>query len=142
MTFAHQEKSQKIDTANQIRSLLNRALRQLEQKNFGKAKQLFMQTLQLKSQVSDQLWHQVLVEFFSNFIAKYHCEFFFELYELLKKKSLQKEAELLKPMAVVCDYWQKGEDAEVLDRLNPELRELVEDIIKTSRNKKEISNIE
>ncbi|MGD2092776.1 MAG: ATP-binding protein [Candidatus Aminicenantes bacterium] len=145
MTSAHQEndiKSQKNDTANKIQSLLNRALKQLEQKNFGKAKQFFMQTLQLKSRVYDQLWHQVLVEFFSNFITKYHCEFFFELYELLKKKSLQEEAELLRPMAIVCDYWQKGEDAEVLDRLNPELRELVEDIIKTSRNKKEISNIE
>lgn len=138
MTSANQEndmKSKKIDTANQIQPLLNRALNQLEQKNFGKAKQLFKQTLQLKSQVYDKLWHQLLVEFFSNFIAKYHSEFFFELYELLKKNSLQEEAELLKPMAIVCDYWQKEEDAEVLDRLNPELRELVEDIIKASQER-------
>lgn len=138
MTSAHQEndiKSQKIDTANQIRSLFNRALKQLGQKNFGKSTQLFKQTLQLKSRVYDKLWHQVLVEFFSNFIAKNHSEFFFELYELLKKESLQKEAELLKPMAFVCEYWQKGEDAEVLDRLNPELRELVEDIIKKSQER-------
>ncbi len=133
MTSAHQEnniKSKKNNIAKQMQSLLNRVLNQLEQKNFGKAKQLFKQTLQLKSQVYDQLWHQVLVEFFSNFIANKHSEFFFELYELLMENSLQEEAELLKPMAIVCDYWQKGEDAEVLDRLNPELRELVEDIIK------------
>jgi hypothetical protein len=38
-------------------------------------------------------------------------------------------------MAIVCDYWQKGEDAEILDRLNPELRELVEDIIKKSQER-------
>ena len=51
------------------------------------------------------------------------------------EKSLHEEVHLLSPLAIACEYWQKGEDAKILDRLNPELREVVEDIIKRSEEK-------
>jgi len=52
---------------------------------------------------------------------------------------MERELALLEPFVLAVEYWQKGKDAQVLDRLNPELRQLVEAIIKGPAAKKEDS---
>ena len=42
---------------------------------------------------------------------------------------MEAELAVLEPFVRAVEYWQRGKDAEVLDRLNPEVREIVEEII-------------
>jgi hypothetical protein len=51
--------------------------------------------------------------------------------EMMKERGMNDELALLAPFDKAVEYWQKGKDEEVLDRLNPEVRELVEQIIQT-----------
>ena len=48
----------------------------------------------------------------------------------MRARGMEQELGMLEPYVKAVEYWQKGRDAEVLDRLNPEVRELVEQIIR------------
>ena len=53
-----------------------------------------------------------------------------ELLDAMRERGMERELAFLEPFAKAVEYWQKGKDAEVLDRLNPEMREIVEQIIR------------
>lgn len=59
---------------------------------------------------------------------------------MVKAKGMNDELELLTPFAKAVEYWQKGKDEEVLGRLNPEIRKLVEQIIQNPSGKQTARN--
>ena len=48
---------------------------------------------------------------------------------MMKANGLEDSVAILDSFRKAIEYWQKGEDAEVLDQLNPEVREVVEQIV-------------
>jgi hypothetical protein len=61
------------------------------------------------------------------------CE---ELIASVAQKHMESLGFPLLPFAKAVEYWRKGKDEEVLDRLNPEVREIVEAIIRGDRSPK------
>jgi tetratricopeptide (TPR) repeat protein len=104
----------------------------VQQKNRGQFKDYFHHIINLKTYFTDIEWNRRLVALINDFFLKENTPFFDEILGILKKKKLQEEIGLLQPYAIACEYWQKDEDAEVLEKLNPELREMVETIINKS----------
>ena len=121
---------------NLIHALQDVTLDHIDQRNVGEANVHFRRALESKSELDSKVWWHRLVEFFGNFVSKQHAGLFFDFYDILKEKTLEEEVRLLSPFAIACEYWEKNEDAEVLDRLNPEWREVVEDIIKKSEERR------
>jgi hypothetical protein len=37
--------------------------------------------------------------------------------------------ELLRPFGIIKDFWKHGKDQSIIDRLNPEVREVVEQVL-------------
>ena len=77
-----------------------------------------------------------MLQLFNTFLVKDNVNIYFELEKILHEQQDEDELKLLFPIAKVYEYWQSNEDAEVLDRLNPEVREVVEDILKNVESKK------
>jgi tetratricopeptide (TPR) repeat protein len=131
---AKDSESERIYAGNIVQALLDSTLEHMTLKNIGEVHGLFEKALALKSQLDEKNWNERLLKFFKDFISKENTIYFYELYNILNEKSFEEEVELLSPFAIASEYWQKNEDAEVLDRLNPEVREIVEEIIKKSYN--------
>ena len=92
-------------------------------------KKYIINAFEWKSKTDSKLWDQYLIIYLMTFILRENYSSFYEFYNVLKEKSPE-DAVFLSPMVIACQYFLKGKDANVLDRLNPELRELVEIIIK------------
>ena len=65
-------------------------------------------------------------------LSRQRVQFYEGILVLLHERGLKDEAELLTPFTIAAEYWENGDDAEVLDRLNPEVRKLVEQIIEAA----------
>jgi len=107
---------------------------EVKQKNHGKFKDYFRRALVLKTCFTDDDWNQRLVKLVHSFFSKENMNFFNEIIEILKNKKFEEAITLLQPYTIASEYWLNNGDNEVLERLNPELREMVEAIIKKSEN--------
>ncbi len=76
-----------------------------------------------------------LVSFCSCIAREEHADICHRLLAILEERGMTDELALLVPFAHAVEYWRKGKDMEVLDRLNPEVRELVEAIIRKGEKK-------
>jgi tetratricopeptide (TPR) repeat protein len=121
---------------NFLHAVLDLTAKYIAQNDTGQAIGRFREVLEYKSQLEEKAWRERLLLFFDKVVSERNVPVFFELYDSLIEKSLEEEIELLRPFAIACEYWRKNEDAEVLDRLNPEVREVVEDIIRKSGEQK------
>jgi tetratricopeptide (TPR) repeat protein len=105
---------------------------EVQQNNQGKFKDYMQRALVLKEYFTNDEWNQRLMISVHSFFSKEKMNLFNEIIEILKKKKLDTEIALFQPYSIACEYWQKNGDSEILERLNPELREMVEAIINQS----------
>ena len=71
-----------------------------------------------------------IVDYFRKIVSKMRVGLFKDLIGILSNSGAKDELMLLEPFIIANNFWETGEDSEVLDRLNPEMREIVEEIIR------------
>ncbi len=133
---AGDKKFEEITTANILQACTDLIVQEIKSQNLGQVKKIFKKFLLHKSSIKKEDWHNSLLRLFNGFLAKDNVNIYFELEKILREQKAEDELKLLYPISKVYEYWQSNEDAEVLDRLNPEVREVVEDILKNVESKK------
>jgi hypothetical protein len=98
--------------------------------NRGHARSSFESALDRLPRAVPKLAQEELVGFFRGMVGVQTADLCAEFFATMKARDMRDELELLTPFAMAVEYWQKGEDEEVLDRLNPEVRRIVEAIIR------------
>ena len=101
--------------------------------NIGNARDFFKTAIDYYPESNKEQANKVLIEFFADIITEKTADFCDELLGILSEKNMEEELMRLVPFASAIEYWKKNKDKEVLDRLNPEVREIVEKIIKGKR---------
>jgi len=103
---------------------------EINQQNMGQIKKLFNDFLYYTSIFKrKEDWRFYIFQLFYSFLSKNNVTIYFELEKILKEHAAKDELKFLFSISKVYEYWQKNDDPEVLDRLNPEDREVVEDIL-------------
>ncbi len=80
--------------------------------------------------------YKIFLQYFEIIISQKNAELVIELLSKLSQKGLKEQYEFLDPYRIAANYWLEEKDRElVLDTLNPEVREIVQKIIKKGKNK-------
>ncbi|MBM4081684.1 MAG: hypothetical protein FJ278_18415, partial [Planctomycetes bacterium] len=122
-----------------VQVALARCAHALDANNVGHARSLFIAALDRLSGAEHASAKNEMLFFFRWATHETRADSCAELFSLMRERKMERELALLEPFVLAVEYWQKGKDAQVLDRLNPELRQLVEAIIKGPAAKKEDS---
>ena len=101
----------------------------LEAANEGTARDAWETVLERLPEADPERASGHLVEVLVAIARPEHAEFCGWALAQLDERGFGKVLGLLAPFAAAVEYWLDGSDAEVLDRLNPEMREVVERII-------------
>jgi len=122
-------------SGNLVHFILVRCANAIEQQHAGRARELFALALGRVPQAGDRLARDEFAGFFHYILS--HCVLREEIlilcsqfFEVMRERGMERELGVLEPFAKAVEYWQKDKDAEVLDRLNPEVREIIEEIIR------------
>lgn len=94
----------------------------------GRAREHFIKILE-SSGACREFAREAILLFFRKIAEERTAEQLAIFLDMMRERSMADELEMLMPFAKAVEYWQKGKDEEVLDRLNPEIREMVEKII-------------
>jgi tetratricopeptide (TPR) repeat protein len=99
--------------------------------NRGQARALFETVLQKLPLAREDLATKELVSFFGNVLREKTASICGDMFALMEEQKLDQAVGVLEPFRIAITYWQaeKKDREEVLDRLNPEVREIVEAII-------------
>jgi hypothetical protein len=97
--------------------------------NHGDALQAFAAALDQLPQAERPRALEELVDFFRLVTREDTTGLCAQFLDALRERGMEEELATLEPFAKAVEYWQKGKDAEVLDRLNPEVRRIVEQIV-------------
>ena len=128
--YSIKENDQQFISLDDIfRSCIDSINEQIQYQNLGQVKEIFNKFLSYKQEVPGEQWQQYLLKLFKSFLAKQNVAIYIELEQLLLDQGAQDDLQLLFPISRVYEYWRQNEDPEVLDRLNPEVREIVEEIL-------------
>lgn len=114
---------------------LRRCANAVATRNLGQARSLFSQAMVLMQQARQDLAGPPIVWFFEHLATYGTATLYAEFLDAIRARGMDRELPLLEPFVKAAEYWQKGRDAEVLDRLNPEVREIVEEIIRRGEKK-------
>ena len=106
----------------------------------GPARTLFGEALERYLEADRDRARREIVAFFRKVTKEESAEQCRGFMEMMKNRGLNDELELLAPFDWAVEYWQKGKDEEVLDRLNPEVRKLVEQIVRNPSEKGLVDN--
>jgi len=87
--------------------------------------------------VDTEARRRALVGLFRRGLSEGTAGFFSWVMGLLRDRGLGEDVEVLAPFQAAIAYWQQGREAKVLERLNPEVREIVEEIIRRGEQKEE-----
>ncbi len=103
----------------------------IKAENIGQARNMFSLALDQLPRAREDLALHEFFTFFKNVLIEQTAGICAELFSLMQKRNLEKLLGVLEPVGKAVEYWQKDKQArdEVLDRLNPEVREVVEAII-------------
>jgi hypothetical protein len=101
----------------------------VEKANFGNARNFFHDALDRMPNVEQSVATRELTDFFRRSAREKTAGLCAGFLDEMRDRRLEHEVGVLEPFARAVEYWQSDEDAEVLDRLNPEVREVVEQII-------------
>jgi Tfp pilus assembly protein PilF/predicted transcriptional regulator len=103
----------------------------IKAENSGQARRIFDIMLDHLPQAREDLALHELLTFFRNVLDEQTARICAELFALMRDGNMDKVLGVLEPISVAVEYWQEDERTrdEVLDRLNPEVREVVEAII-------------
>ena len=134
----HFDRACQIDPASSMArfnatvAFLRHCLADMRDKNSGRAEAFFGQALD-RAENAPQSARDLMLDPFKDFFRCAAREdtaaFAEELLGALRQPELARELDVHTPFKKAHEYRQKGRDTEVLDRLNPELRRVVEEII-------------
>ena len=113
-----------------IRVLLLQCATALQADNVGHARTLFLEALDRVEEAGDCHLVCEFHEFFRLVTRESRRAVCGEFLEEMRRRGMERELGILDPFAHALEYWGRGKDAEVLDRLNPEVREVVEEIVR------------
>lgn len=119
-------------TAYSVRLLhlpLFRSALAIEADNAGQARTLFDAALEHLPTAAPERVREELTGFFRRVVRAENASLCAEFFDAMRSRKMDDLLGVLEPFRVAVEYWQKDSDPEVLDRLNPEVRELVEAII-------------
>jgi len=103
--------------------------------DYGSAREAFARALDAVGKAEkDLVWHS-MGAFWSSVAGDTCARICQEFLDMMRARGMEGELAVLEPYVRAVEYWQKGRDAEVLDRLNPEVREIVEEIIRRGEEK-------
>ncbi len=127
------------DEANDVLlvSLYMASLINIKENNLEDAKNKFSELLkyyQKYKNIGDK--NEILISLFHSTLTKDNFIFISDLFKEIKKYELKNEDQLLEPYRIAVEYFKSDKDQEIIDRLNPEVRETVENIIKEAEAKK------
>jgi len=102
--------------------------------NRGNAVKTFISGLDYLAIIDDKQLtesiYKIFLQYFDIIISQKNAELVRELLSELLQKGFKNEYEFFEPYQIAANYWLKEKDRElVLDTLNPEVREIVEEII-------------
>jgi tetratricopeptide (TPR) repeat protein len=102
--------------------------------NYGHAKDIFMSALEKSSMAKEDVMKREYIRFFINILSENTVSICDEYIELLDKQKLTAITQVLEPFKSAITYWKTDEKDrdEFLDRINPEMREVVEELIQKS----------
>ena len=115
--------------AHMVHLLLSQCRRSIAVDNRGDAGRAFSSVIEWLHRAAIERRLRALVIFFRDALQEKTAELCKALLDDLAAGGFTEEVELLAPFREAVDYWTSGRNAEILDRLNPELRKLVEAII-------------
>jgi Tfp pilus assembly protein PilF len=127
---AHDERSLSFYSAHYIHVAMTACADALRSDDRGRARALFGEALEKYPEADHDRARKEIVAFFRKVTREESAEQCRGFMEMMKKRDMNDELALLTPFDKAVEYWQKGKDEEVLDRLNPEVRKLVEQIIR------------
>ncbi|PKN61280.1 MAG: hypothetical protein CVU57_30225 [Deltaproteobacteria bacterium HGW-Deltaproteobacteria-15] len=116
-------------SANHIKTALIAIVSALYSDDWGRAREYFVEILERFPDTDSKFAEKSLIVFFKNIAKEKTAGQLAIFLDMMEERSMTYELGLLMPFAKAVEYWQKGKDEEVLDRLNPEIREMVEKII-------------
>lgn len=118
-------------SAHFIRIALLRCEIAVKAENIGQARNMFKLALDHVPRAKEDLALYEFLTFFKNVLTGQTAGICAELFGLMQKRNLERLLGILDPIGKAVEYWNKDEKTrdEVLDRLNPEVREVVEAII-------------
>lgn len=144
LEFAKGDKCIQISSFGFVRAYLAVSCRNVLGTNAGVAKETFASALKyllrVKQEELRKITGEVLIDYFRKIVSEKRFGIVKELLSMAQEKGLKDEVALLQPFVTANLYWEKGRDAEVLDRLNPEVREIVEEIIKRADEREKMSS--
>lgn len=105
----------------------------IETENSGQTRSLFNLALDHLHQARGDLALTELTNFFLRIVEVKTAGICMELFDFMQKRNLTEPVGVLGPIRKAVEYWQSDEKTrdELLDRLNPEVRKVVEAIIKS-----------
>ena len=124
-----------------LKTLLKVSENALKDNNVGNSKSNFEEALECMNNIEEEGTRMDAYRFFTNYFRgisiKSNSREIIELISILEKRKLRDIKEILEPFNIAATYWIKKNDPEILDRLNPEVREIVEKIIGSNMANKE-----
>jgi tetratricopeptide (TPR) repeat protein len=117
-------------SAHFVHVALGRCGRALAEGNEGTAREMWSAAVDRLPEARPDLARTEVVLFLTTAASPGSARACGEMLEELDGRGLGDLRGLLDPFAKAFEYWQGGRDAEVLDRLNPEVREIVEQIVR------------
>jgi hypothetical protein len=115
--------------AHMVHLLLNQCKSSIEADNRGDAGRAFSSALEWLHRADVERRRRELMLFFRKALREKTAGLCKMMLDELAAGSFDEEVELLAPFREAVNYWTSGKNAEILDRLNPELRKLAEAII-------------
>ena len=115
--------------AHCISLLLKRCTLALAERNLGEARARLREVLERLEDAQQGDAVEELTTFFRRVCNMENAGLCGEFLGELDQRGRTRELGVLEPFRHALEYWQKGKDAEVLDRLNPEMRLAVEAIL-------------
>ncbi len=107
----------------------------IQKENWGSAKEDFASSIEIQEKLTNETVQKSLLNFFNSFISPNRIDLFEQFIQILKEHKSEETLEFLNPFIIVNQYWKQNNDQEVIDRLNPEVREIVEQILENVKNR-------
>ncbi|MDY6989903.1 MAG: hypothetical protein SWQ30_17815, partial [Thermodesulfobacteriota bacterium] len=118
-------------SAHFIHVALTRCQLAVKTDNRGQARELFKSALDKLPLAREDVAVEELSSFFRSVSREETASICGDMFALMEEQELDQAVGVLEPFRIAIAYWQAGKKdrEEVLDRLNPEVREIVEAII-------------
>jgi len=123
---------EKIYGINLVGLILYLYFHSIINKNIDLALKLYGDLLDQHKLLGKEDYSEIVVNLFESIVEEQNIEICEQMLNMIKDRNLMDIYELLTPFAKAIEFWKEKDEnkrAEILDTLNPELREIVEAII-------------